>query len=257
MTLVSNNQSAEVLQPGKEALDFPSSLVPPQRSTVLRPGLAPVTPVRSYHLDTLLPQRLVKRIAVIGLVSDKSPGSALNKGCLESVLHKGDFMWRSTFNVYGEWKRRAVCNCHDFRTFAPLGLSNAEPPFFATTNVPSMKHSDRSISPRSSRSRASACSTLSNTPERTQIWNLRWQVWYGGYRSGKSCQGAPDLITQKMPSSTSRGLRHGLPRPSARRTGFGKSGSITAHCSSVKSNFVPAPVGIVDPFSLGYLSDMF
>jgi hypothetical protein len=123
--------------------------------------------------------------------------------------------------------------------------------------VPSMKHSRRSISPRSSRSRASAFSTPSSTPESTQLWKRRWQVWYGGYRSGKSCQGAPDLITQMMTSSTSRGLRHGLPRPSARRTGFGKSGSTTYHCSSVKSTFVPAPEGIDRPLSVGYSLDVF
>src|SRR6478672_8945679 len=112
-------------------------------------------------------------------------------GCFESVLHKGDFMWRSTFNVYGEWKRRAVSNDHNLCILAPLGLSKAEAPFFATTKVPSMKHSDKSMSPRSSKSLARVCSTWSSTPERTHSWKRRWHVWYGGYLSGKSAHCAP------------------------------------------------------------------
>src|SRR3712207_7578782 len=42
------------------------------------------------------------------------------------------------------------------RAFAPLGGAHSAPPFLATTKVPSMKHSERSISPRSCRSRARA-----------------------------------------------------------------------------------------------------
>jgi hypothetical protein len=118
--------------------------------------------------------------------------------------------------------------------------------------VPSMKHSDKSMSPRSSKSRAKAWSTRSSTPERTHAWKRRWQVWYGGYRLGRSIQGAPVLSTHKMPSNTSRLLRQGLPLPSSRRGGSGMSGSRTAHCSSVRFTFVPAPEG-GDPFSVGYL----
>jgi hypothetical protein len=143
MTLVTNNQSAKVLQSGEEAFDLPAAFVPAQRSAILGLGLLTIPPVRRYHLDALLLEPLVKRITVIGFVSDEPLGSSLNKRCSESRLNKGDFMWRSTFNVNGEWKRRAICNllctCHDLRTFAPLGLSNATAPFFATTKVPSMK----------------------------------------------------------------------------------------------------------------------
>src|SRR3954469_11851145 len=236
MTLVPHNHLAEVTKPGEEALDFPTPLVAAQLPAVLCLRLAAIAPVRSNHVDAHLLQFGVKWVRVISFVSHEPRRSASNIGCLESVLHKGDFMWRSTFNVYGEWKRRAVCNCHDLCTFAPLGLSNTEPPFFATTKVPSMKHSDKSISPRSSRSRAKACKTMSSTPERTHSWKRRWQVWYGGYRSGRSAHCAPVRSIHKMPSSTSRGLRLGLPLPSSRRGGAGISGSNTCHCSSVSSN---------------------
>jgi hypothetical protein len=43
----------------------------------------------------------------------------------------------------------------------------------APAKVPSMKDSVRSTPPRSWRSRASACSTLSSVPSRTHDWNRR------------------------------------------------------------------------------------
>jgi len=55
-----------------------------------------------------------------------------------------------------EWKARNARNNHELRTFAPLGLSHCEAPFFATTKVPSIKHSERLILHRSSGSHASA-----------------------------------------------------------------------------------------------------
>src|SRR5215204_2237877 len=120
MTLVSDNHFAEVLEPGEEAFDLPPTLVSPELATILGLRLLPITPVRSNHLNVQLLQFGVKWVRVISSVSHEPRWSAANMGCLESVVHKGDFMWRSTFNVYGEWKRRAVCNCHDLRTFAAL-----------------------------------------------------------------------------------------------------------------------------------------
>src|SRR4051794_13556342 len=92
MTLVPNNQPAEVLQPGEEALHFPAAFVPAQRSAILSLVLGTVAPVRSNHLNALLRERLVKRITVVGFVSDEVLWSSFNKGCLESRLNKGDFM---------------------------------------------------------------------------------------------------------------------------------------------------------------------
>jgi hypothetical protein len=144
-------------------------------------------------------------------------------------------MRRSRGGTQGERKTKTVCHCHELRTFAPLGRSHTSAPFFATTKVPSMKHSDRSSLPRSFRSRANASRVRSNVPSCTQRWNRRWQVWYGGYRSGRSAHWALVRRIHKMPFNTSRLLRHGRPRPSARRGISPISGSTTAHCASVKS----------------------
>ena len=129
----------------------------------------------------------------------------------------------------------AVCHSHDLRTFAPLGLSHAEPPFFATTKVPSIKHSDRSSLPRFRRSSANASNTALSVPEPTHSWNRRWQVWYEGNLPGKSAQGAPVRRIQKIPFITPRSSTLGRPRPSTRST-LGNSGSISFHCSSVSSS---------------------
>jgi hypothetical protein len=244
MTLVSYQHTTVVLQPADQPLHLPAAFVSPQLPTILGLGLTTVRPVRSDHLDTLRLERLIKRIGVVRFVSDEPPGRGYRESSLQSTPNKGDFMRRSTLNVDGEWNRSRVCNHHDLCTLAPLGLSDALAPFFATTKVPSMKHSDRSIFPRSSRSRAKACSSPSSTPERTHAWKRRWHVWYGGYLGGKSIQGAPVRSTHRMPSSTSRLLRQGRSLPSSRRGGSGISGCKTAHCSSVRFNFVPAPEGI-------------
>ena len=233
MTLVSNKHTTVVLQPPDQPLHLPPALVSAQHSAVLGLRFAPVHLVRSNHRDALRLERRIKRIGVIRFVADETPGLGYRESSLHSTPNKGDLMRRSTFNVDGEWKRRRVCNHHDLCTFAPLGLSNAIAPFFATTKVPSMKHSERSMRPRSSKSRAKACSTPSSTPERTHAWKRRWQVWYGGYLGGRSIQGAPVLSTHKIPSSTSLLPLQGRPLPSSRRGGSGISGCKTAHCSSV------------------------
>ena len=252
MTLVPDQHTTIVLQPTNQSFYLPAALVSAQLPAILRLGLTSVRPMRSNQFYTLRLQRRVKRIGVVRLVPDEALWCGYSESSLQSTLNKGDFMRRSTFNVDGEWKRRRVCNHHDLCTLAPLGLSDAIAPFFATTKVPSMKHSRRSMPPRSSKSAAKACSTASSTPERTHAWKRRWHVWYGGYRLGKSIQGAPVLSIHKMPSSTSRLLRQGLPLPSSRRGGCGISGSKIAHCSSVRFNFVPTPEVSLS-FSVGYL----
>jgi hypothetical protein len=106
--------------------------------------LATVGLVRGDQLNALLSKAGVELVAVVGLIPDQSGRGIGDKPTLDSVPCKGDFMRRSRCNMYGDRKTIAVCHGHDLRTFAPLGLSHTEPPFFATTKVPSIKHSDRS-----------------------------------------------------------------------------------------------------------------
>ncbi len=177
-------------------------------------------------------QTIVKRVAVVRPVSNQTRGILINDKTLgDSLFSKGDLMRREAED--------ATCTATIGRplpsattaivSFVPLPLLVAPPrrPFLAMTNVPSMWHSDKSKPPRSCRSSASACSTFSNTPERTHCWNLRWHVWYGGYLSGKSYHDAPVRSTHSMPFMTSRESFHGLPLPSGRRGRWWMRGEMT------------------------------
>jgi hypothetical protein len=144
-------------------------------------------------------------------------------------------MRRSTSNGYGERKTMAVCDCHDLGALADSSIANTGAPFFALANEPSMKASLISKPPRSRKSSATVWSIRSITPSRTHFWKRRWQVWYGGYRSGTSFHGAPVRSTHRMPFSTSRLLRQGRPRPSDRRCSRGNNGSMISHCSFIRS----------------------
>ena len=162
------------------------------------------------------------------------------------TLQPSPFARRSRCNVQGEWKTMKGCHCpegacHELAVFAPLGFSNEPSPFLGTMNVPSMKHSDKSNLPRSWRYWAKTSSASLNTPLRAHCWNLWWQVWYEGKRSGRSCRRAPLLNIHKMPFITSRLSRHGRPRPSARRDGSGIRTLSSAHCSSVSSSVSSSP----------------
>lgn len=235
MVLVAHSQSAKVAQPGEQPLHLPAALVSAQRAAILRLGSPPVPAMRGNHLNALLPQGFIQLVRVKGSITDYPLRQLLHGTTLKCSLYQSHLVRRSAGGVCGDRKTSAVCHCHELRALAPLGLSNVPSPFLAAMNVPSMKHSERSSPPLSLRSWANALRTRSIVPSRTQFWNRLWQVWYGGYRSGRSCQGAPVLSTHKMPFNTSRGCRHGLPLPSARFGGVGSNGSNTPHCSSVSS----------------------
>src|SRR5918912_4424973 len=148
MEVEAHRNPTEVLQPGKQSFNLPPSLVAPERSTILRRRFLPIRLVGRDHLNTLLPEFCVKRVRVVSFVANQSLWLFSGKNLSESCLDKGDFMRASRRRVDGERKTSAVCHRHELRTFAPLGRSHPWPPFLATTNVPSMKHSLRSSAPR-------------------------------------------------------------------------------------------------------------
>jgi hypothetical protein len=223
-----------LVQPCKQAFDLPPSLIPSEFSAILCRRPDAIAPVRRDQLNVIDGEFCIERITVVGAIPDKSSRQSKGDGLIDGSFDKGDFMWASRSRVQGDWKTCSVRNCHELRTFAALGLSHFAPPFFATTKVPSMKHSDKSISPLTSRSCASASSNRASVPSLTQVLKRRKHVEYDGYSSGKSAQAAPVRKIHKTPSMTERSsCATGLPRPSARRIGGGIKGASTAHCSSV------------------------
>src|ERR1051325_508748 len=240
VVLVANHKPTKVLQPGEQPLDFPASPVAPQWPSVLR--LVPVLPIWRNHLDPSLGELLVERVRVVGLVANELLGIGVEEAGVEGFFDERGLVRRSTLDADGERKTSAVCHCHDLGPLAALGLPDMRPPFLAGAKVPSMKHSERSKPPRSSRSLASASSTRRKTPAWTHCWKRRWQVVCGGYLSGKSFHGAPVRKIQRIPLSTARVSFHGRPRPSSHTGGSGINGSSIAHCSSVRSMLADYPI---------------
>lgn len=235
MIFITHDYSSKVLQPRKQTLDLPASFVAAKFSAVLRLRLLSIGFVRRNQLDVQFFQLFVERIRIICFVADYSARSLIGKAFCDGAFGEFDFVRRSTCRVNGERKTKAVCHCHELRAFAPLSLSHCKAPFLADTKVPSIKVSDKSSLPRSSKSWAKVSSTFCSLPSLTHAWKRRWQVWYGGNLSGKSCHRAPERRIQSTPFKTSRAARGGLPRvwiPSV----FSNNGAIKAHCSSVNSS---------------------
>jgi hypothetical protein len=237
MTFPTYQQAPEVLQPREEPFDFPPAFVTAEFSPVLAVRSCAITTVRGDQLDSMPLGELIDHcVAVISLIANQSFRLVGHEAVLERSLDKLLLMRRSAPNPEGDRKTMAVCDCHELAPFADERSTNAIAPFFAPMKEASINVSSRPSCPRANKSSASAHSMPSSTPQRCQCWNRRWQVWYGPYRAGRSCHGAPVRNTHNMPFSTCRASRQGLPRLSARRRCPNSTkGLIRSHCTSVRS----------------------
>src|SRR5271157_1017770 len=161
------DQSAEVMEPGEEPLDFPAAAVAPQFPAVLG-ALAPaIVFMGRDELDAMfLPQALVQRIAVVGAVADHAFWFGVREALLDGGFDEFRFMRRSAGDAAGDSKTMAVCDRHDFTAFSSASRADSSAPFFAELKLASMKVSDRSSLPRARRSSASACSSRVSVPSR-------------------------------------------------------------------------------------------
>ena len=236
MIFITNDQTTKVLKPGKQAFHLPTLCVSTQGSAILSLGLSSVRPMRGDHLDTtFLSQPLIKCVTVISSVANEFLGYVVKKAGIQSIIDKGYFMRASTGCVNGDRKTESVCKAHNLGSFAPFGFAHTIAPFFAGAKVPSIKPSLRSMPPRSFKSWARAVRILAKTPDSVHSWKRRWQVLLGGYRSGRSAQGAPVRRIHRMPSRTSLGSCGGRPDFPGCALGFGMNWAIRCHCSFVRS----------------------
>ena len=194
----------ERVEPGKKPFDFPAATITPQGTTILRCLAFSIAPMWRHHPNPLGSRGVIGRNTVMGTIPNNSSGLSHGDNFIEGSLDRGDLMRAGRIRVQGERKTGSVCNGHEPRTLAPPGLSHFCAPFFATTNVPSMKHSERFMAPRSSGSRASASGMFRNTPVLPHLPNRRQQVDEDGNLSGKSAQAAPVRNSHKMPFGTGR-----------------------------------------------------
>ena len=161
------DQSAEVVEPGKEPLDFPAAAVTAQFAAILSAfAAANVFMGRDESNVVFSPQAVVQRVAVVGTVTDHSFRFGARETLLDGGLNELRFMRRSAGDAAGDRKTMAVCDRHDFTAFSAASRADSSAPFFAELKLASMKVSDRSSLPRARRSSASACNNRVSVPSR-------------------------------------------------------------------------------------------
>ena len=74
ITVLADHQSAIISEPGKSSLNFPTSFISSQLSAITILLLFVITAIRANQLNATLLQSSSKRVAVIALVSDQTPG---------------------------------------------------------------------------------------------------------------------------------------------------------------------------------------
>jgi len=240
--VVAHDQSAEISQPRKSALDFPALSVASQRPAILRWWLGSVAAVWTDQLDTPGLQLFPQRVAVVAPVGDETlqfalgstaptaGHSYLRQGFLDQLYFRG----RRAVQVVSQRNTLAVDHHHPLRALAALGFADAVAPFLAGAKLPSMKLSLQSNWPCSSSSARNRRHTLSQTSCSSHKRRRRQQVAGLMPKSeGRSRQRAPVLSTHKIPSSTARLSFHGRPALEY----FGSSGSSLAHCWSDNMGF--------------------
>lgn len=169
-----NDDTAKIMKPSEQALDFPTPAVAAQHATVLRGFPAAQRMMRSHQLypEALLNLR-IQRVAVVGAVADQSLGSFGKEAALDGSFNEFCFMRRSAGHVHGERKTMAVADRHDFAAFAAASRADSRAPFFAELKLASMNDSLKSSFPRSRKSSASFCSKRVSNPERCHCWKRR------------------------------------------------------------------------------------
>src|SRR3972149_655439 len=212
MIFVTNYKTTKVLKPRKKAFHLPTFFIATKYTTILRWRFYTVVFMRSNQLNaSFFSQTLIQRITVISHITSYFFRNIFKKASIKSIFNKSYFVRAGTVCANGDRKTESVCNAHNLGSFAPFGFAHTIAPFFAGAKVPSIKPSLMSMPPRFFKSCANAVSILTKTPDLFHCWKYRWQVLFGGYRSGKSFHWAPVLKIQSMPLRTSLGFCGGLP----------------------------------------------
>ena len=127
MILPPDEDAAVPLDPGEEPLHDPPPLVPAQAASVLRLRPRPVLPVGRDHLDSLLPEIPVQRIAVIRLVTDQILREVVHEDQIEAQLDEPGLVPLGRVRPDGQWKAATVHDRHDLHAFSGLREPHAVP----------------------------------------------------------------------------------------------------------------------------------
>jgi hypothetical protein len=114
--LVLDHQTAEVAEPGEEALDLPTAAIASEGTAILGLRVNSSAPMRRNHLDAQVGQRCIQRIRIIGAVSDEAQRHTCYEAGVEGEEGGGDernLVRRScggTDDTDGERKTSTVCH---------------------------------------------------------------------------------------------------------------------------------------------------
>ena len=239
MAFVADNQSPELIDPGKGALDDPSVFAQMLAAFDAAPGNA--------GCDASSPQITPAAIEIVSLVgmelgwSLTGPSPPLTNR-VDGVNNAGQGLAIVTVGSgQGDGERQAT-PIHDDVTLgawlAPVSRVGADrvPPFLAGTDEASTEARDQSIWP-ARLSRSSMCRwSRSHRPVSCQACRRRQHVMpeHPATSKGKRSQGIAVYRTNKMPISASREPTGGRP-PFGRGTSSGNNGAISVHNASGRS----------------------
>jgi len=239
--VIANDQSPIVAKPREGALDFPTTTVATQGTTVLRPRFAAIPAMRRDQFNALRRQLRAQWIAVVGTVGNDAPHPRTWLAAPTPLPHadRGEGLFRQPDFVRGRREKLlsqrntlAVDHHHPLRALAPLGFADFRAPFLAGAKLPSRKDSLQSSCSRWFSSARNVRQMVSQTSCSSQSRSLRQQVDGEGNSSGRSHQRAPLRRTHKMPSTTLRSFAGGRP-PFGRLGRWGSKGRIFSHWASV------------------------
>ncbi len=239
---MTDEQSAELSQPGVGAFDNPAPFVASQFPAILVSPLFVVLPVGRDQLDASPFPSLPQWIGVVTPVCDHPfwllprptfrPGDA---DLFERGVRKRNFCRRGTFQPNSQRNTFTVSQYHPLCAFTTLGFTDCFAPFLAGAKLPSRKASSHFNRPSASRAPSKVRQALSQIPSSSHCFSLRQQVDGEGYSWGRKRHAAPVCSTHRMPSKHARFSAHGRPRLPFLRRGSGNNAPINSHCSSLNS----------------------
>jgi|WetSurMetagenome_2_1015567.scaffolds.fasta_scaffold110847_3 hypothetical protein len=235
-----DNKATEITQPRKRSLNLIPAFISSHFASIIIFLSLVVAPVRANQFDASFRQTLTKRVTIITLVGNKTPGIfsrsasafTMYRDIIQRFFQQRTLVRGRRVQVVSQRNTLAVDHHHPLRSLAAFGLSDALPPFLAGAKLPSANASLQSSWPRWSSSERKARHALSHTSCSSQSRSLLQHVEELGYISGKSDHGAPVRNIHNIPSNTFLSSAHGLP-PRFDRLCFGSKGSILLHCASV------------------------
>ena len=165
VVLPSVHESAEVVHPCEEPLDFPSSSVAAQRASALCFGA--FAAVRRNHFDSVVCGQLsIQTVRVVGLVSDQPGREFVEEAGGEGIFDEMALCRRSAFDSNGEWKTVTSGDSDDLRALPAAGWADRKAPFLALAKVASTNASSRLSLPCSCSNRARSLRASINLPSR-------------------------------------------------------------------------------------------